>query len=102
MPFEDTAPVRKGVEGVPSTDHPRRDSRHCPTCGAMAILPVDQPREANGAIQDPVMLCPMCEVEFTATGMRFVAARPPELGTLSEDEVRTWARAFVDAVLGPA
>lgn len=85
------------------TDEPRRDARHCPTCGALGILPLDQAREANDAIQVPVMLCSVCEVEFRATGMRYLVARPPEgFGSLSEDEVDAWARAFVDAVLGLA
>ncbi len=73
---------------MPSTDEPRRDARHCPTCGALGIVPLDQPRKANGAIQDPVMICPVCEVEFRAAGMRYLAARPPEgFVELSEEEV---------------
>ena len=39
-----------------TTDPPRRDARHCPHCGARGILPLDQPKEPSGAIQDPVML----------------------------------------------
>jgi hypothetical protein len=72
-----------------------------PTCGALGIVPLGQPREPNGAIQDPVMLCPVCEVEFRATGMRYLVARPPgRFGPLSDEEAEAWARAFVDALLG--
>jgi hypothetical protein len=90
-------------ETTSRTNEPRRDARHCPTCRTLGILPLDQPREANGAIQDPLMLCPECEVKFTATGMRYLVARPPEeAGSLSEEGVDAWARSFVDAVLGKA
>jgi hypothetical protein len=90
-------------ETTSRTNEPRRDARHCPTCGALGILPLDQPRDPTGAIQDPVMLCPVCQMEFRATGMQYLVVRPSEgFGTLSEGEVGAWARAFVDAVLGKA
>jgi len=51
--------------GEPS--HP--NARHCPTCGTLGILPLDQAHDERGRIIDPMMLCPRCEVEFRATGM---------------------------------
>lgn len=52
----------------------RRDARHCPRCDARGILPLDQPQGAQGEIADPVMLCPVCEEEFRATGMKWLGA----------------------------
>jgi hypothetical protein len=43
---------------MPPTDEPRRDARHCPTCGAMGILPLDQRRDANGAHPGPTHAVP--------------------------------------------
>jgi hypothetical protein len=56
-----------------TNDLPRRDARHCPRCGAMGILPLAQPTP-DGQIQDPVMICPICEEECRATGMRWLGA----------------------------
>jgi hypothetical protein len=84
-----------------STNEPRRDARHCPTCGALGIVSLEQTREANGAIQDPTMLCPIRELEFRATGMRYLVARPPEgFGPLSDREADAGDRAFVDGSSG--
>jgi len=42
-----------------STTNPaHRYARHCPQCGAMGILPLDQPAGDRGDFQDPVMICP--------------------------------------------
>lgn len=59
--------------------HARRpDARHCPDCGARGILPLEQPHTADGGIQDPVMICPICETEFRATGSKWLGAiKPP-------------------------
>ena len=74
-------------------------ARHCPHCGALGILPLDQPHDERGWIVDPVMLCPICEVEFRATGVTWLgASRPPVNDT--EDKLNAWAEAFVDALLG--
>ena len=54
-----------------------RDARQCPQCGAMGILPLDQePGEgaASGTIENPVMICPVCDVEYRATGMTWLGA----------------------------
>ena len=75
------------------------DARHCPTCGARGILPLDQPKDERGRIVDPAMIFPSCETEFRAEGMTWLGAvRPPITGT--EEELEAWAAAFVDAILG--
>jgi len=84
------------------TDHeqPRRDARNCPRCGALGILPLAQPHEPDRGIVDPTMLCPVCEVEFTATGMTYhPIAVPRDIEGMSHEELRKWARTFVDAAL---
>jgi tRNA G26 N,N-dimethylase Trm1 len=71
----------------------RPSARHCPRCGAMGILPLDQPRGPTGAIKDLVMICPMCEDEFRATGATWLGAfRPPDLAKSIEDGTRQWAK----------
>jgi hypothetical protein len=71
---------------------PRRDKRRCPKCAAIGILPLDQPHGENGEIEDPVMLCPVCETEFTATGMTWLGAFScPD--DWSDEGVDTWSRA---------
>jgi hypothetical protein len=85
------------------TDHelPTRDARHCPRCAALGILPLAQPHEQDGGIVNPVMLCPVCEVEFTATGMTYRGfAVPRDISGMSREERRAWARRMVDAALG--
>src|SRR5579864_9541528 len=37
----------------------------------MGILPLDQPSSEHGQIQDPVMICPICDDEFQAIGIRW-------------------------------
>ena len=82
-----------------STNDPRRrDARHCPQCGAMGILRLDQPAGDHGEIQDPVMLCPRCEVEFTASGMRWLGAC--NVGDMTDEEIHEWAERLSDAILG--
>jgi hypothetical protein len=59
----------------------------------MGILPLDQPRGPTGAIKDLVMICPMCEDEFRATGATWLGAfRPPDLAKSIEDGTRQWAK----------
>jgi hypothetical protein len=51
-----------------TNDSARRDARHCPRCGAMGILPLDQPAGVHGEIESPVMICPVCDEKVTAGG----------------------------------
>ncbi len=55
----------------------RRDARCCPDCGARGILPLAQPRTRDGSINNPLMICPVCEVEFRADGARWLGVFPP-------------------------
>jgi len=74
------------------------DPRHCPRCGALGILPLDQPRGPSGEIRDPTMVCPVCDQEFTATDWTWLGAtRPPVDGT--EEELEAWVDAFVDRII---
>jgi len=76
------------------------EARHCPTCGTLGILPLNQPHDERGRIVDPLMVCPVCRVEFRATGVTWLgASRPPVEG--SEEELEAWAQAFVEVLLGP-
>jgi len=78
-----------------STNDPaRRDARHCPRCGAMGILPLDQPAEVNGEIEDPVMICPLCEEEFRATGMRWLGAF--DVADVTDEEIHDLAVGLVE------
>jgi hypothetical protein len=61
---------------VATPESARPSTRHCPTCGALGILPLDQPRGEHGEIVDPIMLCPVCEVEYRATGVTWLGAFP--------------------------
>jgi phage terminase large subunit GpA-like protein len=84
-----------------STNDPtRRDARHCPRCGAMGILPLEQLSGDHGEIQDPVMICPGCNEEFRATGMRWLGVF--NVAEMTDEEIDAWAAHFVDAVLGDA
>jgi len=69
-------------------------ARHCPTCGTLGILPLDQPRDERGRIVDPVMLCPVCDREFRATGLTWLGAVevPADWDELPEDEKMEVAR----------
>ena len=88
-----------------TNDSARRDARHCPRCGAMGILPLGQPAGGHGQIEDPVMICPVCEEEFSATGMRWLGAfnvsdvSDEQLDKLSEQIVGTWFPEDSDAAL---
>jgi len=66
----------------------RSSPRHCPHCGALGILPLDQPHDERGRIVDPVMECPRCETEFRATRATWLGALqfPDDWDELSEDE----------------
>jgi hypothetical protein len=78
-----------------STNDPvRRDARHCPRCGAMGILPLDQPAGDHGQIEDPAMICPVCNDEFRATGMRWLGTF--DVAELTDNEVHEMAVALVD------
>jgi|HubBroStandDraft_1064217.scaffolds.fasta_scaffold523104_1 hypothetical protein len=82
-----------------STNEPRRrDARHCPRCGAMGILPLDQPGGAHGEIQDPVMICPVCDEEFTAEGMSWFGAF--NVADMTDEEIHEWAERLSDAIWG--
>ena len=81
----------------------RPSARHCPRCGAMGILPLDQPRGPTGAIKDPVMICPICEDEFRATGATWLGAfRPPDLAKSTENGTRQWAKDVAKAITNRA
>ena len=67
----------------------RRDARHCPRCGAMGILPLDQPTGDHGQIEDPLMICPVCEDEFRATGMEWVGAF--NVADMADEEIHKMA-----------
>ena len=73
------------------------DPRRCPTCGTRGIVPVDQPGHSLWSIDDPVMLCTVCQTGFRAQGMRFVAGRPPTPGG-DDRELDAWIERFVDAL----
>jgi hypothetical protein len=81
----------------------RPSARHCPRCGAMGILPLDQPRGPTGAIKDPVMICPICADEFRATGAAWLGAfRPPDLAKSTENGTRQWAKDVATAIANRA
>ena len=64
-----------------------RDARCCPDCGARGILPLEQPHTPDGGIQDPVMICPVCETEFRAAGVTWLGAfRPPDATLPAEEQ----------------
>lgn len=63
------------------------DTRHCPSCGCRGILPLAQQREPGGVFQDPLLLCPVCEIEFVAAGWKAGFVKPPpDWPSLSDDE----------------
>jgi hypothetical protein len=66
----------------------------------MGILPLDQPAGDHGQIEDPVMICPVCEEEFRTTGMKWLGAF--NVADMTDDEIDAWAAHFVDTVLGDA
>jgi hypothetical protein len=60
---------------------------------------VDQPHDDRGRIADPVMVCPVCQGEFRATGMEWLGAvRVGECADASEEEIDAWTDAFVNSV----
>jgi len=71
-----------------------RDARHCPQCGAMGILPLDKPARDRGEFQDPIMICPICEEEFRATGMTWLGVFA--VADMTDDEVHEVAIALVE------
>jgi len=72
-----------------------RSPRHCPHCGALGILPLDQPHDPDGGITDPIMLCPVCNEEFRAVGAKWLGAfRPPDNAT--DEERDRWAQDVAD------
>jgi hypothetical protein len=79
------------VDGDTKQDDPRR----CAQCGAVGILSLTQPRDEGGRIVEPAMLCPVCDEEFTATGMTWMGAVPVDaIDELSDEEFE----ALVDRV----
>lgn len=68
-------------------DSARRDTRHCPSCGACGILPLDQPHDDRDVIVNPVMICPVCDVEFRADGMKWLGSARVDPSALNEDVV---------------
>lgn len=60
----------------------------CPDCGCRGILPLDQPHEPGGRIDNPVQICPVCETEFRADGVTWIGAvrPPPNWDELSDEE----------------
>ena len=77
-----------------------RDARHCPRCGTMGILPLDQPHGGHGEIADPVMLCPVCEKEFRAIGVRWLGAVRVDTSQSEEEQVGQIEEWLLE-VLGP-
>jgi len=70
----------------------RRDARCCPDCGARGILPLDQPHTPEGGIEDPIMICPICETEFRAVGATWLGAiRPPQDWETQAEEAKSEA-----------
>lgn len=64
------------------------DARDCPQCGARGVLPLHQDpgeRALPGTIENPVMICPICQQEFTATAMTWLGA--VSLADLSDNEI---------------
>jgi len=46
------------------------------------------------------MICPVCEDEFRATGMKWLGGF--NVADMTDDEIDAWAAHFVDTVLGDA
>jgi hypothetical protein len=65
----------------------------------MGILPLDQPSSERDQIQDPVMICPICEDEFRATGMRWLGAF--DVGDMSDEQLDMLADTVFDAWQDP-
>jgi hypothetical protein len=86
---------------VTNTEPERQDSRSCPGCGAMGILSLDQPREEGGRIVEPVMLCPVCDDEFTATGMTWMGAVPVDaIDEMSDEEFEALVDRIAEGLAG--
>ena len=72
--------------------HRRRDARDCPQCGARGILPLHQDRQDDalpGTIENPVMICPVCDEKFRATGMTWMGA--VDVGDMTDAEFHEFA-----------
>ena len=79
------------------------DARSCPKCGCRGILPLDQPRDERGRIKDPVMICPVCEDEFRATGVIWLGAfKPPDQAAATDDKTRQWAEDVARVIVNRA
>ncbi len=70
-----TTDEEAAITAIEERDH--IDARHCPRCGASGILPLAQPREPDGTIKNPLMICPVCDDAFRATGMTWLGAFRP-------------------------
>jgi hypothetical protein len=78
----------------------RRDARGCPQCGVRGILPLHQePGEGAtpGTIENPVMICPVCDAEFRATGMTGMGA--VSVSDMTDDELELLADAAIARML---
>ena len=75
-------------------DPARRDQRYCPRCGAIGILRLDQDADVLGEIQGPVMICPVCEEEFTATGMKWLGTF--DIAEMSDEQLDELADALFE------
>ena len=75
-----------------TNDAAGQDARCCPKCGCRGILPLDQPHDERGRIKDPVMICPVCEDEFRATGVTWLGAfKPPDQAAATDEKSLRWA-----------
>jgi hypothetical protein len=73
----------------------RRDARDCPQCRARGILPLDQATGEDaipGTNENPVMMCPMCQQEFRATGMTWLGAW--DVVDMTDEELHEFAAAL--------
>ncbi|MHB8438974.1 MAG: TY-Chap domain-containing protein [Acidimicrobiales bacterium] len=82
-----------------TNDTSRPNSRHCPRCDAPGILPLEQPADEWGRIQDPVLLCPYCLAEFRAEGVTWLGAVP--VPDPHDDGVEELAESLSDFFFGP-
>jgi ribosomal protein S27AE len=74
-----------------------RDARRCPLCGGMGILALHQdPGEdaVRGTIENPVLICPICDTEFRATGMTWMGA--VDVRDMTDDEIEEYAKAVLE------
>ncbi|HXX90481.1 MAG TPA: hypothetical protein VEI83_09695 [Acidimicrobiales bacterium] len=83
-----------------SADGARLSPRHCPRCGALGILPLDQPHDRYGQIPNPRMICPYGHEDFVAHGMTWGGAFRPDL-SLPDEELEAQITEWVERMLRP-